>query len=75
MTLVVRTSGDPMSLAAAARRQVLAVDPNQAIYNIRTMEQLMDNSVSQRRFNMLLLGIFAAVSLVLAAVGIYKAEN
>jgi predicted permease len=72
MTLVARTSGDPMSLVAAARRQVLAVDPNQAISNVSTMEQLMDNSVSQRRFNMLLLSIFAAISLVLAAVGIYS---
>ena len=72
MTMVIRTSGDPMSLAAAARGKVQAVDPNQAIYNVRTMEQLLDKSVSQRRFNMLLLSIFATISLVLAAVGIYS---
>ncbi|HYW69521.1 MAG TPA: ABC transporter permease [Pyrinomonadaceae bacterium] len=72
MTLVIRTTGDPMRLAGDVRRQVLAVNKDQPVHNIRTMEQWIDNSVSQRRFNMLLLSIFAAASLLLAAVGIYS---
>jgi predicted permease len=69
--LVVRTSTDPLGLAAAARSEVWAVDKDQPVSNIRTMEQIMSTSVSRQRFNMLLLGIFAAVALILAAVGIY----
>ena len=71
MTLVVRTSGDPLNLVAAARAEVLAVNQNQPISNVHTMEELVSNSVAQRRFNMLLLSIFAGVALLLAAVGIY----
>jgi putative ABC transport system permease protein len=71
MTLVVRTSGDPLNLVAAARSEVLAVKNDQPISNVHTMEELLSNSVAQRRFNMLLLSIFAGVALLLAAVGIY----
>jgi len=69
--LAVRASSDPLSLAAAVRNEVWAVDKDQPVSNIRTMEQIMSGSVSRQRFNMLLLGIFAAVALILAAVGIY----
>jgi len=71
MTLVVRTSGDPLNLVAAARSEVLAVKNDQPISNVHTMEELLSNSIAQRRFNMLLLSIFAGVALLLAAVGIY----
>jgi len=71
MTLVVRTSGDPLNLVAAARSEVLAVEKNQPISNVHTMEELLSNSIAQRRFNMLLLSVFAGVALLLAAVGIY----
>ena len=71
MTLVVRTSGDPMQMVAAVRSQVRAIDEAQPISNIRTMEQLLDNSISQRRFNMLVITLFGGASLALAAVGIY----
>ncbi|HSB12386.1 MAG TPA: ABC transporter permease [Blastocatellia bacterium] len=71
MTLVVRTTGDPLSLVGAIRGEVLAIDKNQPISNVHTMEQLVSDSVAQRRFNMLLLGVFGAVALVLSAVGIY----
>jgi putative ABC transport system permease protein len=71
MVLVVRTKGDPLSQVAAVRNEVWAVDKDQPVYNIRTMEQLMSKSVAQRRFNMLLLGIFAAVAMALAAIGLY----
>lgn len=69
--LIVRTSSDPASLATAVRDEVWAVDKDQPVSNIRTMEQIVSGSVSRQRFNMLLLGIFAAVALILAAVGIY----
>src|SRR5205823_11284022 len=71
MTFVVRTTVDPLSLPSAVRNEIKSIDKDQPIYNIRTMEQLLSNSASQRRFSMLLLAIFAAVALVLAAVGIY----
>jgi putative ABC transport system permease protein len=70
-TLVARTDGDPMSLVAAVRGEVKAIDKDQPISHIRTMEELVAGSVSQRRFNMLLLAVFAGVALLLAAVGIY----
>ena len=71
MTFVVRTPGDPLNLVAAARSEVLAVKNDQPISNVHTMEELLSNSVAQRRFNMLLLSIFAGVALLLAAVGSY----
>jgi putative ABC transport system permease protein len=70
-TVVLRTTGDPLSLVGAARSEVLAVNADQAISNVHTMEELLSNSIAQRRFNMLLLSIFAAIALVLSAVGIY----
>jgi predicted permease len=70
-TLLVRTTGDPLSLAAAVKREVLAVDRDQPVYAVQTMEQIIDNSVAERRFQMTLLGLFAGVALMLAAMGIY----
>jgi len=69
--LVIRASVDPMSLVAAARREINAVDPNQPISNIRTMEDLLDEEIGQRRLGMMLLATFAALALSLASVGIY----
>jgi putative ABC transport system permease protein len=69
--LVVRTSGDPLLLAAAVRDEVWAVDKDQPVSNVSTMEAILAYSVARERFNMLLLAIFAAVALALAAVGIY----
>jgi putative ABC transport system permease protein len=71
MSLAVRTSGDPMQLVAAVRGQVWAVDKDVPIINIETMERLMGKSVAPRRFNLLLLGVFALVGLALACVGLY----
>jgi putative ABC transport system permease protein len=70
-TIVLRTTGDPLSLVAAARSEVLAVNKDQPISNVHTMEELVSNSIAERRFNMLLLSIFAIVALLLSAVGIY----
>ena len=69
--LVLRTSFDPMSMVSAVRTQVSAIDKDQPLYNVRAMEQVLADSVSRQRFNMLLISIFTAVALVLAAVGIY----
>jgi putative ABC transport system permease protein len=71
MVMVVKTKGDPESQVASVRNEVWAVDKDQPVYNIRTMEQLLSKSMAQRRFNMLLVGIFASVALVLAAIGLY----
>lgn len=71
MTLVARTDGDPLNYVSAVRGQVMSVDKNQPISNVHTMEQLLSNSVAEHRFNMLLLGVFGVVALLLSAVGIY----
>jgi putative ABC transport system permease protein len=71
LTVVARTATDPSSLATTACEQVLAVDPDQPIFNIRTMEQIWDDSVARERLTTLLFSIFAGVALILAAVGIY----
>jgi putative ABC transport system permease protein len=71
MSLAVRVNGDPMQMVAAVREQVRAVDKDQPISKIETMERLMDKSVAPRRFNLLLLGVFALVGLALAGVGLY----
>ena len=71
MTVVVKTSADPMSIVSAVRQQVLSIDPDQPIYNLNTMQQLRTDSIAPEQLNLMLLGIFAAVALILAAVGIY----
>jgi putative ABC transport system permease protein len=71
MCLVVRTASDPLDLAPSVRAAVEAVDNDQPVYDIQTMEQRLSDSVSPRRFNMLLLGIFAATALLLAGGGTY----
>jgi predicted permease len=71
MSIVLRTDGDPMSLAPPARTQVHAVDPAMPVTNIRTMDEIFSASVAQQRFSMLLVGLFGSLALVLAAIGIY----
>ena len=70
-TMVVRTATDPASLVPAIRRELLGADKQMAVYNVQTMEQRLADSILLRRFSMLLLGLFAALALVLAALGIY----
>jgi putative ABC transport system permease protein len=70
-SIVVRTEGDPLSLVGAIKSQIWSVDPMQPIASVETMEQVLSNSIAPRRFNMLLIGVFAAVALALAAIGIY----
>jgi putative ABC transport system permease protein len=69
--LVVRSKGDPLSLARVVRDQVWAVDRNQPVSNILSMEQLIQTSFRQSSFTMVLLSSFAAVAMLLAALGIY----
>jgi len=71
MTLVVRASSEPSSLIAAVRNAIHAIDKDLAVDSIATMDQLLADSISLRRFSMLLLMIFAGAALMLAAVGIY----
>jgi putative ABC transport system permease protein len=71
MTLIVRAVSDPASLAAAVRGKVLEVDRNQPVYDVATMQQRLAESVASQRFNTLVLGIFAGMAVVLAAVGVY----
>jgi putative ABC transport system permease protein len=71
MDIVVRTTGDPVALAAAARAAIRAVDPDQPIIRIATMDQIVAASTAARRFALVLFESFAAVALLLAAAGIY----
>ena len=71
VNLLVRTTVEPLSLAGSVRSQISALDKDQAVFNVRTMEQALSRSVAARRFSMILLGVFAILALTLAAVGIY----
>jgi len=72
LNVVIRSAGsDASQLIAAARAEVKAFDPKQIIWRTQTLEDLLSTSVAPRKFNMMLLGIFAGVALVLAAVGLY----
>ena len=71
MSMVVRTTGDPLAQVSSVRRAVQSVDADLPIARIEAMEALVDRSVGQRRLAMILLGAFAGIALVLAAVGIY----
>ena len=70
-SIVVKTQGDPYSVLGAVRREILSVDKDQAVYNVITLEELHRDSIALRRFLMLLLVVFAGLTLILAAVGIY----
>jgi putative ABC transport system permease protein len=71
MGLLVRTSGDPKSVVSAARDAIRGIDPDEPMANIATMEEVVSASYARSRFTMIVLGMFAALALVLAAVGIY----
>src|SRR5262249_44316101 len=69
--IVIRTHSDPLGYVASVRQQIQAVDRDLPVYEVFTMNQLIAQTVASRRFNLLLLGVFAAVALSLAVVGIY----
>ncbi len=66
-----RTSGDPGTLGEAIRHEVQAVDPGVPVYGIRTMDEVVGKNLAARRFALELLGVFAAVAFLIAAIGIY----
>jgi putative ABC transport system permease protein len=72
MSVVVRTEGPPLALSNAVRSRVLAIDKDQPVTSLQMMEEVVSSSISNQRFTFLLLGLFAAVALVLAAIGIYS---
>jgi putative ABC transport system permease protein len=71
MAMVIRTAGDPAAFATTFRREVQALDKDQPVYNVRTMDDVVMNSLGTRRVSMQLFAVFAAAALLLAAVGIY----
>jgi putative ABC transport system permease protein len=71
MNLLVRTAVPPLSMTSAVRAQISAVDPDQPVTRIQTVDDLMNDSRAQPRFITVLLGIFSATALVLAVIGIY----
>ena len=71
MSLVVRAAIEPRSLEAGVRRAIAGVNPDQALNEVRTLEEITDQSLVANRIQSLLLGIFAGVALLLAAIGIY----
>jgi predicted permease len=70
-TYILRTSASPASLVGAIRRAVNETDSQRIVYNVQTMDEVLTNSQTERRFSMALLGAFAAIALLLATVGIY----
>jgi len=71
LTLAVRTTGDPVQTVNAVRNEIRGVDSDQAVFEVSTMEGLLAQAIAKRRFVMLLLAMFAALALILAAIGIY----
>jgi len=71
MILALRSAQDPRAIVSAIRRELQAFDPEQPLANIKTLEQITAESVAPRRLSVVLIGVFAAVALVLASVGIY----
>jgi predicted lysophospholipase L1 biosynthesis ABC-type transport system permease subunit len=71
MVLVARTAGDPTALAASIRQAIREIDPEQPVYDVRTMDDVVERSLGQRWLNMTLLVSFAAAALLLCAIGVY----
>ena len=71
MTLAIRTTSDPSAITSTLRREVLGLDKDLPISNVKTMEDVVAASIGSRRLSMLLLSVFAGVALLLAAIGIY----
>lgn len=71
MGIAIRTKSDPTAITSAVRQELFALDPNQPVYNIRSMQNLMEASIAQPRLRAWLIAAFAALALVLAALGLY----
>ena len=73
--VLIRTSGDAAALAPGIRRLVSQIDPSQPVYELRTLEQALSDAIAPRRFNMFLLGTFAAAALLMALMGVSMARS
>ncbi|HEV2492439.1 MAG TPA: ABC transporter permease [Terriglobia bacterium] len=71
MDIAVRTASEPASLASSVARAIQNVDKDEAVYNVRTLDEVVSRSISRRRFNTLLLGLLASLALLLTAIGIF----
>ena len=71
MFLVIRTSSDPIQMSSAITREIQALDPEMPVFDLNSMDQRLYDSLARRRFAMLLLGVFAVIAVILAAIGIY----
>jgi putative ABC transport system permease protein len=71
MALAIHTTGDPAAIASAVRGELRALDPAQPLFDIQTMDELIDHSIAEPRFRTLLVSVFAALALVLVALGLY----
>ena len=71
LNLSIRTAGDPHGVIRAVRQQIAAIDRDQPLTNLETLEELLESGSAERRFTMFLLGIFSGTALILATVGIY----
>ena len=71
LTFVIRSDGDPVRLAAPVREAIRSIDPEQPVFNVRTLEDMVTGSVAAQRFNALLIALFAYVAVLLMVVGIY----
>jgi putative ABC transport system permease protein len=69
--LVVRTKGDPTRMTGPVRQAIQSVDRNQPVFNVNTMENLLEDSMATKRVSMLLFSAFAGVALLLSAIGLY----
>jgi putative ABC transport system permease protein len=69
--LLVRTSGDPRALISASHQVASTVDPDEPVFDVKTLEQRLDESVGSRRFNAALIGCFALIAAILASIGVY----
>ncbi|MGB6947212.1 MAG: ABC transporter permease [Bryobacteraceae bacterium] len=71
MALVIRAAGDPAGITPAVRQEVRTLDPSQPVFDVRSMQEVLYGSVAQPRFRTFLVGMFAVLALVLAALGLY----
>ena len=71
MRLSVRTTGDPLAVLRAVEGQLYAVDRSQPVFDVKTMEQRVADTLAPQRFQLLLIGTFAAMAVILAALGVY----
>ena len=71
MSLLIRAESDPINMVAAVRSRILEIDPEQSVTGVRTVNDEMASAVAPQRFNLVLLGVFAAIALLMATMGIY----